>query len=106
MNLTDRAMMSLWQAIGGEEVRPKQFTMENARKFYLEKRMEYPEAKNCVLKVTPRGNQYEVVQILLNKDLKEIMVDNEACVGRRLLAKSVAADVMEFLGGETWKLMD
>lgn len=106
MNFTDRAMMSLWQAIGGEEVRPKQFTMANAQRFYLERRMEYPEAKNCVLKVTPRGNQYEVVQILLDKDLKEIMVDNEACVGRRILAQSVAPDVIEFLGGETWKLMD
>lgn len=106
MDLSERVMMSLWQVLGGEEVRPTKFNMENARRFYLEKRIEYPEAKNCVLKVTPHGNRYEIVQIMLNKDLEEIKVSGDTCVGRRLLAKSVADDVFNFLGGEKWKLMD
>ena len=35
MDLSERVMMSLWQVLGGEEVRPTKFNMENARRFYL-----------------------------------------------------------------------
>lgn len=106
MDLTERAMMSLWQLIGGEEVRPKVFTMDNARKFYAETRIKYPEATNCVLKVTPHGNRYEIIQLLLNKDLETIKASADTCVGRRLLAETISADVFKFLSGESWKLMN
>lgn len=106
MEFTERALMGLWDILGGEEVRPKIFTMENARKFYFEKRIEYPQAKNCVLKVVPQGEGYEVVQLLLNKDFDLIRISGDTCVGRRLVAQTISVDVKEFLGNETWKLMD
>ncbi len=106
MNFSERTLMSLWELLGGEEVRPTLFTMTNARTFYMEKRVEFPEATNCVLKVTPQGNRYEVIQLLLNDKMDVIKLSDDTCVGRRLLAKSIAPDVVRFLGGEKWKLLD
>ena len=106
MDFTERALMSLWEVLGGEEVRPKVFTMENARKFYFEKRIEYPQAQNCVLKVTPHGKGYEIVQILVDENMKMIYLSNDICVGRRIVAESISVDVKNFLGGESYKLME
>lgn len=106
MNFLDGALRILFDALGGEEVRPKNFTMDNARKFYYEKRKEFPQAKNCVLQVVPHGKLYEIVQLMLDDDLEIIKVDNDFCVGRHLMAENVAEDVWKFLDGKEWRLIE
>ena len=43
---------------------------------------------------------------LLNKELETIKASADTCVGRRLLAETISADVFKFLSGESWKLMN
>ena len=105
MTFFDGALRMLYEAIGGEEVRPKNFTMDNARKFYDEKRREFPQAKNCVLQVVPHGKSYEVVQLILDENLEIIKLDSDLCVGRHLMAENVADDVWQFLKGKEWQLL-
>ena len=66
----------------------------------------FPQASNCVLKVTPHGNRFEIVQLSVTDEMELIPLDDESCVGRRLLAESIPEDVIDFLDGETFKLME
>lgn len=106
MQFGDRVLMELWNIFGGEEVRPKNFTMDNARKFFYEKRMEFPQAKSCVLQVEPHGKNYEVVQLMLDSDMNIIKTDRDLCVGRKLIAENVSKDVFDFLEDKKWKIME
>ena len=105
MDFKEHALMSLWELVGGDELRPKEFTMSNAWQFYDEKSRQFPQATNCILRITPHGNRFEIVQLLVTDDMELIKLDDESCVGRRLLAESISEDVVDFLGGETFKLM-
>ena len=96
----------LYEAIGGEEVRKKIFTTDNACKFYYEKRKEFPQAKNCVLQVVPHDKLYEIVQLMLDDDLEIINGDNDFCVGRHLMAENVAEAVWKFLDDKEWRLIE
>lgn len=106
MSLIDRIGLELWQLVGDEEVRPKNFTMNNARRWQFEMLEKYPAAKKCALSVKRRGDRYEILQALLDEDLNMIKTSRDMCVGRRLLAYNIDQSVTDFLGGETSKLLD
>ena len=99
-------MMEIWNLVGGEEVRPKNFNMNNARGFFYNKRAEFPQTKSCALKVTPRGNRYEIIQLMLDNDMNPLKVNRDFGVGRRLLADNISQDVVDFLGGKSWKILE
>ena len=106
MQFSDRVLMELWNILGGEEVRPKNFTMNNARKFFYDACEKYPEAEKCVLKVVPRGNGYEVTQVMLDKEDEMIKTGQDFCVGRKIFAEQIDKSVWNFLNGKEWRIME
>ena len=106
MGLIERIGVELFQLIGGEETRPKNFTMINARRWQFDMLEKYPQAKKCVLSVKKRGDRYEILQAMVDEDLNIIQLSRDMCVGRRLLADKIDKSVVEFLDGETNKLLD
>ena len=106
MSLTERLGLDLWQVVGGEEVRPKNFTMINARRWQYEMLEKYPQAKKCALSIRRKGERYEILQALLDNDFNLIKVSHDMCVGRRLLAENLDKSVVEFMAGAQNKLLD
>lgn len=106
MSLIERFGVELWQLIGGEEVRPRNFTMINARRWQFEMLEKHPAAKKCALSIKRRGDRYEILQALLDDDLNLIKTSRDMCVGRRLLADNIDKSVVDFMNGETTKLLD
>lgn len=106
MSLTERLGLELWQVVGGEEVRPTNFTMINARRWQYEMLEKYPQAKKCALSIRRKGERYEILQALLDNDFNLIKVSHDMCVGRRLLAENLDKSVVEFMAGAQNKLLD
>lgn len=106
MGLAERMEMSLWQLLGGEEVRPHLFTMNNAKKFYYDMIDKYSKAKHCALSVKPKGNRYAIAQVMLDGNLEPIKTSGDACVGRQLIANSIDDELRSFMGGESCKLLE
>jgi len=106
MKSLTRLEMELWQMIGGEQTRPKLFTMNTANKIRYELMELYPQAKYCALKVTPKGGRCEVIQILLDEGLNPIKEGQGTCVGRQMSAEKIGEDVVKFLNGAIYKLME
>jgi len=91
----------LWQIIGGEEVRPKLFRMRDARQYLYDVVDDNPEVKGCVLSVTPKGQKFEIVQIMIDKEGQPITKGKDAYLGRRIMANDIDDSVRKFLKGET-----
>ena len=64
------------------------------------------EAKKCTISVERKGDRYEILQAMLDDELNMIKTSRDMCVGRRLLADQIDKSVVEFLDGETSKLLD
>ena len=84
----------------------KIFNMNDAQKFKFDMLEKYPEAKFCALSVTLKGTQYEILQIMLDANLNPIKKNNFIAVGRQLMAEGIAENVVTFLGGKIYKLME
>ena len=106
MRTLKRLEMDLWQMMGGEETRPKLFTMNTANKIRYELLEEYPQAKYCALQVTPKNGRHEIIQILLDEALNPIKQGQGTCVGRQMSAEKIGEDVIKFLDGASYKLME
>lgn len=106
MRMLTRLEMEIWQLIGGEQTRPENFTMNTANKIRYELMELYPQAKYCALKVTPKGGRYEILQILFDEALNPIKTGQGTCVGRKMSAAKIGEDVVKFLDGNPYKLME
>ena len=106
MKIIERMSVELWQILGGEEVRPKNFTMINARRWQFEMLEKYPHAKKCALGIKRKGRRYEILQAMLDENLELLKTSDDMCVGRRLLAENIDKSVVDFMSGESYKLLD
>ncbi len=95
----------LWQIIGGEEVRPTLFKMRDARQYLMDVADDHDNVAGCVLSVTPKGEKFEVVQLMIDKAGYPIKNGKEAYLGRKIMAYDIDDSVRKFLKGETRKNM-
>lgn len=92
--------------IGGAGASLKIFNMNVAQNFKRDMLAKYPEAKFCALSVTLKGTRYEILQIMLDAKLNPIKENSLIVIGRRLIAESITEDVVRFLSGKIYKIME
>ena len=93
-------------SICGASTSLKIFSMNAAQSFKCSMLKKYAEAKFCALSVILKGTQYEILQIMLDANLNPIKKNDHTAIGRRLVTESIAEDVVRFLGGKIYKIMD
>ena len=95
----------LWQIIGGEDVRPTLFKMRDARQYLSDVADDHEDVRGCVLSVTPKGEKYEVVQLMIDQAGYPIKNGKDAYLGRKIIAHDIDDSVRKFLKGETRRNM-
>ena len=100
-NLGERLEYTLYQILCGDDVRPKLFSMRDARRYLQDVADDPPEVAGCVLEVKPKGQKYSVVQLMVNKEGQLIKNGKDAYLGRTLTANEIDDSVVRFMNGET-----
>lgn len=96
----------LWEEVFGRaDTKPKLFTMKMARSFLMEAAEKDDRVAGCILSVQPKGEKYEVVQLMVDKEEELIKLSREAYMGRRMLAEDVDEGVFTFLDGASRKTL-
>ena len=95
----------LWRIIGGEETHPTLFRMRDARQYLMDVADDNPQVAGCVLSVVPKGEQFEVVQLMTDKAGYPIKNGRDAYLGRQIMARDIDDSVRNFLKGETRRNM-
>lgn len=104
-DLTERLELELWKLVGGEAVRPKLFTMKDARRFLFDCSENDPKVDGCVLSITPKGEKFEVVQLMVDRGGHIIKASANTYLGRKIIALAIDDSVVEFMDGETRKIL-
>ena len=106
MNEVARIAESLmWQIVGGDEAHPRLFRMRDARQYLADVADDHAEVAGCVLSVRPKGEKYEVVQLMTDPSGRLIMNGKDHYLGRRFTASEIDDSVRKFLKGETRRSM-
>lgn len=104
-DLAERVELGLWKLMGGEDVRPKLFTMKDARRFLFDCSEDDPKVDGCVLSITPKGEKFEVVQLMVDQTGHIIKKSPSTYLGRQITASAIDDSVVEFMAGETRKML-
>ncbi len=105
IDFTAELQDKIWQLIGGQEVRPKLFKMNDARRFLLEVSDDNPKVVGCVLSVTPEKNKFRVVMLMIDRTGNLIQNGKTTYLGRQIVANEIDDSVIEFLNGATHKTL-
>lgn len=104
--LLDHLEKLLWdEVVGRNETHPRNFTLQDAQRFFLETAAKYPQAKGCVLSVEPKGDRFQIIQLLIDGKGEILSVDKERYVGRKIVADDIDDSVVNYLNGETRRTM-
>ena len=104
-SLTERLELGLWRLMGGEAVRPKLFTMKDARRFLFDCSEDNPNVCSCVLSITHTGEEFEVVQLMVDQEGHIIKTSASTYLGRQMTASAIDDSVVKFMNGETRKTL-
>lgn len=96
----------LWDEVfGRKETRPKLFTMKDAWRFFMDTASDNPRVHTCALNITPKGDRFEVVQLMLDADGNILKAAKDQFVGRKIVAEEIDESVTQYMDGQTRKIM-
>lgn len=104
-DFTESLELGLWKLVGGEALRPKLFTMKDARRFLFDCSEEDPKVDGCVLSITHKKGKYEVTQLMVDREGHIIKASANTYLGRQMIASAIDDSVVEFMDGETRKIL-
>lgn len=91
--------------IGRKATHLEEFSLLNAWKFLIEAAMENHKVAMGALKVTRKGDHYEIMQLMLNKNMDPINKSGEYIFGRTVYAYTLDNDLVDFLGEKDMRIM-
>lgn len=105
-NFFDLIGQALYEdVIGRKETHLEEFTLLNAWKFLIESAMEDHKVAMGALRVTRKGDRYEIMQLMLNKNMDPIKKSGEFVFGRTVYAYTLDEDLIDFLGEKDMRVM-
>lgn len=82
------------------------FTMQDAKRYFLQMRKKYPEAYQCLVHIEDNEQGHEITQILLGKGGEPLYSTSKEVFGRKLCAKALEQTVIERMAGRTGFIME
>lgn len=94
------------EVLGKKETHLTEFTLLNAWKFFIDCCMDYPRIKLCGLAIERKGDHFEINQCMLNASGDMIRAKGDFSIGRKIQAYELDDDLMDYMNGDTAKIMD
>ena len=79
--------------------------MMDAWKFFMDTASGNANVDSCVINIEPKGDRFEITQLMLDKEGEILKSDKNGYVGRRVVANDIDASVTKYMNGATRKTM-
>ena len=91
--------------IGRKDTRIEEFTLLNAWRFLIDAATEDHRVAMGAIKIVRKGERYEIMQMMLNKNMDPIKKSGEFALGRTLYAYTLDDDMIAYLGEKDYAVM-
>ena len=74
--------------------------------FFMKEREKYGDAEQCLVFYKKKNGKFELCQVMMDSEGRELRVNNRMCVGRRLVVDELGSSILKWFDGSDSKVMN